>query len=137
MMVSSVVWSAPIKVVHVMANHGEPYLEFLKDRKAAFEAKYPDVEIEIFAQQVDYTTKVQLMIAGGSQVDVLDSTHSFMAFSFHDALADLMPYARANNINIDRGMLAFAKPVLMKDNRLFGIPGQVYGVIPSYNRTYF
>ena len=137
MMVSSVVWSAPIKVVHVMANHGEPYLEFLKDRKAAFEAKYPDVEIEIFAQQVDYTTKVQLMIARGSQVDVLDSTHSFMAFSFHDALADLMPYARANNINIDRGMLAFAKPVLMKDNRLFGIPGQVYGVIPSYNRTYF
>jgi ABC-type glycerol-3-phosphate transport system substrate-binding protein len=137
LMVTSLTWSAPVKVVHIMANHGEPYLEFLKDRKAAFEAKYPEAEIEILAQQVDYTTKVQLMIAGGSQVDVLDSTHSFMAFSFHDALADLMPYVRASNINLDRDMLDFARPVLMKNGQLFGIPGQVYGVVPSYNRTYF
>lgn len=130
-------FAAPVKVVHVMANHGEPFLEFLKDRKEAFEAKYPGAEIEIFAQQADYTTKVQLMIASGTQVDVLDSTHSFMAFSFHDALADLMPYARAAKLSLDREMLAFAKPVLTKDGQLLGIPSQIYAIVPSYNRTYF
>lgn len=135
--VSITVFTAPVKVVHVMADHGEPFLDFLKDRKAAFEAQYPEAEIEIFAQQSDYTTKAQLMIASGTQVDVLDSTHSFMAFSFRDALADLMPYVKATGINLDREMLAFAKPVLTKGGQLLGIPSQIYAVVPSYNRTYF
>ncbi|NLN19670.1 MAG: extracellular solute-binding protein [Firmicutes bacterium] len=134
---ASLAGAATTKVVHVMADHGEPFLEFLNERARAFEAKYPDVEVEVFAQQTDYTTKVQLLIAAGTQVDVLDSTHSFMAFSFTDSLADLMPYVKAEKINLDRDMLPFAQLVLMKDGKLYGIPSQLYGVVASYNRTYF
>lgn len=129
--------ASPVKVVHVMADHGEPFLEYLKERAGVFQARHPGVEVEIFAQQVDYTTKAQLMIAAGTQVDILDSTHSFMTFSFSDALADLMPYAKADRINLDRDMLAFAQLVLMKDGKLYGIPSQLYGVVASYNRSHF
>ncbi|MGI6083080.1 MAG: ABC transporter substrate-binding protein [Limnochordia bacterium] len=135
--VASLADAATTKIVHVMADHGEPFLDFLNERARAFEAKYPDVEVEVFAQQADYTTKVQLLIASGTQVDVLDSTHSFMAFSFTDSLADLLPYAKAERISLDRDMLPFAQLVLMKEGRLYGIPSQLYGVVASYNRTYF
>ncbi|MGI6610886.1 MAG: ABC transporter substrate-binding protein [Limnochordia bacterium] len=137
MVVSWTVLAAPVKVVHVVANHAEPFLNFLNERKEAFEAKHPGVEVEVLYQPADYVTKVQLMIAGGIAVDVLDSTHSFMVFSFADALADLMPYSRGAKLNLDREMLAFAKPVLLKDGQLLGIPSQIYAPVPSYNRTYF
>ena len=140
-MLSAVVsWTAlatQAKVVHVVANHAEPFLEFLNERKAVFEAENPGVEVEILYQPADYVTKVQLMIAGGIPVDVMDSTHSFMVFSFHDTLADLMPYFRAANYNLDRDILPFAKPVMMADGRLLGIPSQVYAPVPAYNRSYF
>jgi len=137
MVVSWTVLAAPVKVVHVVANHAEPFLNFLNERKEAFEAKHPGVEVEVLYQPADYVTKVQLMIAGGIAVDVLDSTHSFMVFSFADALADLMPYFRGAKLNLDREMLAFAKPVLLKDGQLLGIPSQIYAPVPPINRTYF
>lgn len=135
--VASLASAAPVKVVHVMADHGEPFFQFLKERAQAFQVKYPGVEVEVFAQQADYTTKAQLLIASGTQIDVLDSTHSFMTFSFNNALADLMPYVKAERINLDRDMLPFAQLVLMKDGKLLGVPSQLYGVVASYNRTYF
>jgi ABC-type glycerol-3-phosphate transport system substrate-binding protein len=133
----SVANAAPVKVVHVMANHGEPFFQFLKERAVAFHETFPEVEVEVLAQQGDYTTKVQLMIAGGSQVDVLDSTSSFMAFAGADCLADLMPCVKAERVNLDREMLGFARRVLMKGDRLLGIPSQLFGVVAAYNRTYF
>jgi len=137
LMMSWTALATQAKVVHVVADHAEPFLDFLNERKAVFEAENPGVEVEILYQPADYVTKVQLMIAGGIAVDVMDSTHSFMVFSFHDSLADLMPYFRAAKYNLDRDILPFAKPVMMMDGRLLGIPSQVYAPVPAYNRSYF
>ena len=63
----------------------------------------------------------------------MDSTHSFMVFSFHDSLADLMPYFRAAKYNLDRDILPFAKPVMMMDGRL-RFPRSMR---PFRNRSYF
>ncbi len=135
---TSLVMAAPTKIVHLSGTYPEtPYGKFLIDRMAAFHAMYPDVEVEFVLERgsAAYTEKALTMIAGGSALDVLDQSDSFTVLSARDLLADLTPYAKAENVNLDRNMFAFAKQTVVYNGKLIGIPNQLSAVVASYNRT--
>jgi ABC-type glycerol-3-phosphate transport system substrate-binding protein len=138
MMCGEIAAAAPkVQVVHLSGSHGVEFHQYLGERKEAFEKLNPNIEVVIEIVAGNYTEKVMLHVASGSQVEVLDSTHSFMVFAGKDMLADLAPYMRADKRSLDRDILPFARQLLEQNGGLLGLPSQVYNVGAIFNQTLF
>lgn len=129
--------AAKTKVVHLNADHGPEFVRYLEDRAAAFSKLYPDIEIELLSAVRDVTQVATNRILAGVQVDVLDSTHSYMVFAGLDMLADLRPYLEADGVDIEASFLPTALDVVSQDGRILGLPSQVYTIATVYNVTLF
>lgn len=128
---------AQTTIVHMSANHGPEFYDYLRERAEVFQQLNPDIEVQIDVASTGYTEAVQVRIASGVQVDVLDSTHSFMVFASQDRLVDLRPYLEPDGVDIAGAIAPFALDVLGNDGAIFGIPSQIYNKAVIYNRTLF
>ena len=129
--------AAQVQVIHLSADHGLPFHEYLRERAEAFMAQHPDIEIIVEIASGNYTEGVQVRIAAGVPVNVLDSTHSFMVFAIQNMLEDLRPHLERDDIHITSSILPFALDVLGHGSSILGIPSQVFFVGTIYNRTLF
>ncbi len=130
--------SAKTRVVHYMAAHGDPYYNFLLERKAVFEQANPDIEVEVQKYvSGNYVDQVLLYITTNVQIDVIDSTDSFMVLTATGALANLAPF-----ISTDRSVKLSDMPSLSWDNftqdgGIYGVPTQVFPIAAVYNKSWF
>ena len=135
--------NAKVKIQHMAyAGHGQAYLNYLNDRKAAFEAKQSDIEVEIVAASMggpEYAAKVVVMASAGVPPDVTDVYPAIGGELIAGGIfADLRPYmerdAAMNPRNFIPVSLEFYKG---EKGEIFGIP---YGVLPlatTYNEDLF
>lgn len=106
----------------------------------AFTAKYPNLTVKLItiANQDDYWTKVQTMIAGGTPPDLafeqemLTPTHVAKGF-----MEDLTPYMQKDS-SFHKDWLAPASygPFTV-NNQIYAIPEMTYVDVLFYNRTMF
>lgn len=129
------VGAAKTTVVHLSASHGVPFHDYLRERAESFEALHPDIDIVIEVATGNYTEGVQVRLATDVQVNVLDSTHSFMVFSIQNRLVDLRPHLEREGIDIAGSIPGFALDVLGHGNSILGIPSQIYQIGTIYNQT--
>ncbi len=126
---------AKTSVVHLSASHGTPFHDYLRERAEAFEALHPEIDIEIEVATGNYTEGVQVRLATDVQVNVLDSTHSFMVFAIQDRLVDLRPYLEREGVDVEGSIPPFALDVLGNNNAILGLPSQIYQISAIYNQT--
>ena len=129
--------AAEVTIVHLSADHGLPFHDYLRERAEAFMAQNPDIEVVVEVASGNYTEGVQVRVAAGVPVNVLDSTHSFMVFSIQNMLEDLRPHLERDKVHIPSSVLPFALDVLGHGSSILGIPSQVFLVGTIYNRTLF
>lgn len=129
--------SAKTTVVHFVANHGAPFVDYLQERAEIFNELHSDIEIVIEVSAGNYTEAVYTRVLSGVPINVLDSTHSFMVFSAMNLLADLRPYIDKEVFNIEDVILPYALDVLGHDGSILGIPSQVHHITTMYNQTMF
>lgn len=127
--------AARTTVVHMSADHGLPFYNYLRERAEIFERLNPDIDIVIETASGNYTEAVQVRLATNVQVNVLDSTHSFMVFAIQGLLADLRPYLERDGVDILGSIPSFALDVLGHGDAILGLPSQIYHVGAVYNRT--
>ena len=133
--------TAKTTVVHMhYANHGEAWLQWLRDREAAFEAANPDIDIEIIVS-VDGTGVNQLraMAAGDALPDVTEMALVYGAmFADEGFYLDLKPLIERDP-DIDFGLFA---PVTLDaltwtNGELWGLPADIYTVPAFFNIDMF
>ena len=127
--------TAQVQIVHYSADHGLPFHDYLRERAEVFMARYPDIEVDVEIASGNYTEGVQVRIAAGVPVNVLDSTHSFMVFAIQNMLEDLRPHLERDNVDISGSILPSALGVLGHGSSILGLPSQVFFVGSIYNRT--
>ncbi len=129
--------STKTRLVHYMAGHGDTFYNFLMERKAIFERLNPDIEVVVEKFTGNYVNQVLLRIATDVQIDVLDSTDSFMALTATGALVDLAPFISADQSVKLTDMPAIAWENFRMGGGIYGVPTQVFPIAAVYNRSWF
>ena len=85
----------------------------------------------------NYVNQVLVRIATDVQIDILDSTASFMTLTATGGLADLAPYLNADPTIKLSDMPELAWQNFSNAGRIYGIPTQIFPVAVVYNRSWF
>ena len=104
----------------------------------AFEAANPDIKVEIIdVPSADYTTKLSVMLNGGSDVDAfyIKDADTMIGLAQKGQLADLTPYIEADGIDLaDFNGLAENFNV---DGKQYAMPARTDYYIMYYNKDVF
>jgi len=105
----------------------------------AFEAKYPDVDVEVTVSDWDaYWTALQTSIAGGDAPDVFAMDGPlFPDYQSRGVLLDLAPFIERDGFDVtalaDAGVAHFTTP----DGGQYGLPRDLNVVALYYNKAMF
>lgn len=121
-----------------LANWDTTSMPYVPALVSAFEAKNPNVKVEIIdIPSADYITKLNVMLNGGSDVDVFFIKEADKSKEFYDKgqLADLSGYVQA--ANIDLGMYNGIADTFTFDGKLYAMPVRTDFYVMYYNKDIF
>lgn len=127
-------------VVTVMQQNSENYVYFTNLDKE-FTKQHPDIEVKYIGVPLeDFDTKLQTMIASGTQPDITThvSTMGFMHYYYKDLLTDLTPYIEKYNFNYkDCNIPDSTWNMATVNGKQYGIPLNLFTTILLYNKDIF
>lgn len=112
-----------------------PYISAIVD---AFEAKYPNVTIELSdTPSADYTNKLSIMLNGGSDVDAfwVKDADTIKALSDKGQLADLTGYIERDGVDLS-AYNGLAENFIF-DGKVVGLPARTDYYVLYYNKDIF
>lgn len=121
-----------------LANWDTSTMSYLTDAIAAFEAENPDIKVEIIdIPSAEYPTKLNVMLNGGSDLDVFFVKEADKTKAFYDKgqLADLTPYIEA--AGIDMSAYNGKDKNFIYDGKNYGMPFRNDQYVLYYNKDIF
>ncbi|AEC02587.1 ABC transporter substrate-binding protein [Parasphaerochaeta coccoides] len=106
---------------------------------AAFEAKNPDIKVELMdIPSTEYTQKLSIMLNGGSDLDAFFIKDADTTKSLFDKgqLADMRPYIAADSFDIE-GFNGLTKNFTMPNGAVVGLPVRSDWYVMYYNKDIF
>lgn len=115
------------------------YLEELDATVAAFEAKHPDINVEVeTAAYNDYFTKLQTVIAAGQAPDAFELNYeNFVTFANRGVLADLDPLIAADTGFSTSIYNPTALAAFTQNGKQYGLVESFSNVVLFYNKDLF
>ncbi len=104
----------------------------------AFEAKYPNITVEISdTPSADYTNKLSIMLNGGSDVDAfwVKDADTIKALNDKGQLADLTEYINRDGVDLS-AYNGLAENFIF-DNKVVGLPARTDYYVLYYNKDIF
>lgn len=136
---ASAMAAAKVRITHfTYPSHGTSWAEYLNDRAKVFNAKNPDMEVEVLVGD-DYASKFMVMLAGGTPPDVTDF-HPAMGAThiINGVFADLRPYLTSSGIKLNQLTGPAVVQVLTAPNgSIWGLPADIFSVVTYYNEDIF
>jgi len=105
----------------------------------AFQADNPDIKVEVISvPNADYDSKMNIMLSGGEDLDVLyvKSVALFGSLSAKNLLADIKPMIQRDKVNL-APYGAFIDFYLTRDNAVLGLPYRSDRYLLYYNKDIF
>lgn len=121
-----------------LANWDTSTMPFIPEVIAAFEAENPDIKIEVIdIPSAEYVTKLNVMLNGGSDVDLFFSKEADKTKTFYDKgqLANLTPYIEA--AGIDMASYGGTDANFIYDGNVYGMPVRTDMYVLFYNKDIF
>jgi multiple sugar transport system substrate-binding protein len=105
----------------------------------AFQADNPDIKVEVISvPNADYDSKMNIMLSGGDDLDVLyvKSVALFGSLSAKNLLADIKPLIQRDKVDLTP-YGAFIDYYLTRDNAVLGLPYRSDRYLLYYNKDIF
>lgn len=112
---------------------------YLAAQEAAFEAAYPDVDLQyVDIASQEYNTKASTMLAGGDTTDVFDvkELSDLQNWIEQGYVESLEPYVAADSFSLDN-YLGMDNPYRAADGTLYALPFRSDFWVLFYNKTLF